>query len=129
MARSESDRAFAKDVSTSASKKSDHVTSRMGVATRKSVFAKKCLFPCRVYKLNYPSPMFIYLAGLMQMVLQSDAKALQQGKWCCYSTADLGNCLTGNRKRRGSGRRSRISSPYISGGCRPASQICLLAQW
>lgn len=22
-----------------------------------------------------------------------------------------------------------MSNPYISGGCRPASQICLLAQW
>ena len=33
------------------------------------------------------------------------------------------------RMRRGSGKSSSISSPYISGGCRPASQICLVAQW
>ncbi len=49
MARSESDRAFARDVSTSASKKSDHVTSRIGVATRNSVLAKKCLLPCTAH--------------------------------------------------------------------------------
>ena len=45
IARSESDSALAREVRISASKKSDHVTSRTGVATLNRVLAKKRLFP------------------------------------------------------------------------------------
>ena len=75
MARSESDRAFARDVSTSASRKSDHVTSRMGVATRKSVFAKKCLFPCTASLPHYTAAIIMLMdAALVDAELGLDAR-------------------------------------------------------
>ena len=40
-----------------------------------------------------------------------------------------GRLPTWNRKRRGTGSSSRLSSAYISGGCSPASQIWPCAQW